>query len=93
MLLLVIAQRTVFWWPIHPVGFVICSVTWTDVLWLSVFLAWLIKLVVVRVGGPALYRRARFLFLGMILGQFTVAGAWAVVDTFTGSVGNSIFWI
>ena len=32
-------------------------------------------------------------FLGMILGQFTVAGVWAIVDTITGSVGNSIFWI
>jgi hypothetical protein len=93
MLLLVVAHRTLFWWPLHPVGFVICSVTWTDILWLSIFLAWLIKLVVVRIGGPALYRRARLFFLGMILGQFSVAGLWAVVDTFTGSVGNSIFWI
>ncbi len=93
MLLLVIAQRTIFWWPVHPAGFIICSVGWTDILWVSIFLAWLTKLIVVRVGGPRLYRKARQFFLGMILGQFTVAGVWAVVDTFTGSVGNSIFWI
>lgn len=93
MLLLIVAQRTLFWWPIHPVGFIICSVTWTDILWVSIFLAWLTKLIVVRVGGQRLYRKARQFFLGMILGQFAVAGVWAMVDTFTGSVGNSIFWI
>jgi hypothetical protein len=93
MLLLVIAQRTLFWWPIHPVGFIICSVGWTDILWLSIFLAWLAKLIVVKFGGPTTYRNARLFFLGMVLGQFTVAGVWALVDTFTGSVGNSIFWI
>lgn len=93
MLMLVLAQRALFWWPIHPVGYIICSVGWTDILWVSIFLAWLIKSVVVKLGGQALYRKARLFFLGMILGQFTVAGLWAVVDTFTGSVGNSIFWI
>jgi hypothetical protein len=90
---LVLAQRTLFWWPVHPVGFIICSVTWTDHLVVSIFLAWLAKLLVVKLGGGSLYRRARHFFLGMILGQFSVAGVWALVDTFTGSVGNSIFWI
>jgi hypothetical protein len=93
MLGLVVAQRTLFWWPVHPVGFIICSVTWTDQLVVSIFLAWLAKLLVVKVGGGSLYRRARRFFLGMILGQFTVAGVWAIIDTFTGAVGNSIFWI
>lgn len=93
MLLLVVAQRRLFWWPIHPVGFIICSVYWTDALWLSIFLAWLAKLVVVNFGGPAMYRKARLFFLGMVLGQFTVAGVWALVDTFADSFGNSIFWI
>lgn len=91
--LLVFAHRTLFWWPIHPVGFIICSVGWTDRLWLTIFLAWLAKLLLVKFGGGRAYRRARLFFLGMILGQFTVAGVWATVDTFTGAVGNSIFWI
>jgi len=93
MLLLVIAQRLFFWWPIHPVGFIICSVGWTDILWVSIFLAWLAKWVVVKIGGQAMYRKARLFFLGMVLGQFTVAGVWAVVDTLANSFDNSIFWI
>ena len=90
---LVVAQRSLFWWPVHPVGFIICSVGWTDTLWASILLAWAIKVVVVKVGGQALFRKARRFFLGMILGQFTVAGVWAIIDTFTGKIGNSIFWI
>jgi hypothetical protein len=93
MLLLVIAQRTLVWWPIHPVGFIICSVYWTDALWLSIFLAWLAKLAVVNIGGAAMYRKARLFFLGMVLGQFSVASVWALVDTATNSFGNRIFWI
>lgn len=93
MLGLVVVQRTLFWWPIHPVGFIICSVVWTDVLWFSIFLAWIAKLVVVKIGGPTTYRKARLFFLGMVLGQFAVAGVWALVDTFTNSFGNAIFWI
>lgn len=93
MLLLITAQRVLFWWPVHPVGFIICSVYWTDALWFSIFLAWVTKLILVKVGGQGLYRKARRFFLGMILGQFTVAGVWAVIDTLTGSTDNWIFWI
>jgi hypothetical protein len=93
MLLLVLAQRTLFWWPIHPVGFIICSVFWTDVLWFTILLAWLLKLLVMKLGGSGLYGRARAFCLGMIMGQFAVAGLWAIVDTLTGSTNNSIFWI
>jgi len=89
---LVLAQRTLFWWPIHPVGFIICSVIWTDWLWFTIMLAWLIKIVVVRLGGNRMYRAARRVFLGMILGQITVAGVFAVVDTCAQKFGNLIFW-
>jgi len=91
--LLILAQRSLFWWPIHPVGFLMCSVFWTDVLWLSIFLAWLIKLIIVQFGGVRGYRGARRFFLGMILGQFSVAGFWCIIDTVTQKVGNSVFWI
>jgi len=90
MSVLMVAQRTLFWWPIHPVGFIICSVIWTDWLWFSIFLAWLIKGVLVRLGGNRMFRMGRRFFLGMILGQFTAAGVWAVIDTVTGKMGN---WI
>jgi hypothetical protein len=48
---------------------------------------------VLKLGGSGLYARARVFFLGMIMGQFAVAGIWAIVDTLTGSTNNSIFWV
>ena len=99
MILLTLAHRTLFWWPIHPVGFIICSVYWTDLLWATIFLAWAIKLLVTRFGGNRPLRTARLFFLGMILGQFSVAGFWALYDTWHDQFGpggaavGSIFWI
>ena len=88
---LVVAHRALYWWPIHPVGFLICSVWWSDSLWLTVFLAWLTKLTVVKTGGNRLLRKARRFFMGMILGQFSVAGVWAIFDALTGTTGHEIF--
>ena len=90
MVVLIVAQRACFWWPLHPVGFIICSVIDIDWLMLNIFVAWFIKLVVVRVGGNRVYRMARRFFLGVILGQCSAYGVWAVVDTVFGKVGNAI---
>ncbi|NQT53239.1 hypothetical protein HQ576_14360 [bacterium] len=81
------------WWPLHPLGFPIASVWLTGHLWFSIFLAWAVKVMVLRYGGAELYRRTRFFFLGLILGQYTVCGVWIVIDLFTGKVGNTLFWI
>lgn len=90
MALLMIAQHRFLWWPLHPLGFVV-GAGWTmNNIWLSVFLAWLIKVIVLKYGGPKLYRSTRPFFLGVILGQFVVAGFWLIVDAFTGMVGNTI---
>jgi len=81
MALLIVAQRILFWWPIHPVAFIICSVIWTDVYWFSIFLAWLIKLAIVRVGGNKMFRLVRRFFLGMVVGSFTGPAVGAIVAT------------
>lgn len=90
---LVVAQRLVYWWPLHPVGWVLCSVDWTDMLWFSIFLSWLVKLLVLRLGGPRHFHRFRRFFLGMLLGHFIAAGTWACIDSVMGKMGNSVFWI
>ena len=84
------------WWPFHPLGFAICTVSFiVGRLWFSVFLAWLFKVVVLKYGGPRLHRMVRPFFMGLILGQFSNAGFWLIVDGFTGTTGNGIgvlFW-
>lgn len=93
MALLMIARQRLLWWPLHPLGFPIGAVWIMDQVWFSIFLAWLIKAVVLKYGGPKLYRATRPFFLGMILGQFVCAGAWNLIDLFTGMTDNGIFWI
>ena len=94
MALLMIARHHLFWWPLHPLGYVVSASTYlTNYISFSVFLAWLIKAIILKYGGPTYFRLACPFFLGLILGQFSVAGMWLVIDYFTGMTGNSIYWV
>jgi hypothetical protein len=93
MAVLVVAQRTYFWWPLHPVGMLICSSHMVYYFSFSVFLAWLFKVLLITFGGPATFRPARRFAIGMVLGYFLAGGSWAIVDTITGSTGDAVFYI
>lgn len=93
MALLMLARHRFLWWPLHPLGFPISAIGMTNYIAFSVFLAWLIKTVVLKYGGPKLYRATRPFFLGLILGQFVVAGMWLIIDYFTGMTDNNIYWV
>ncbi|MEW6755709.1 MAG: DUF6785 family protein [Candidatus Latescibacterota bacterium] len=90
--LLMLASARFVWWPIHPIAFPV-SATWTTHhLMPSIFVAWLVKTVVLRYGGVQAYRGTRPFFLGLILGHYAAGGLWIVVDGFTGMVGNHLFY-
>ena len=80
------------WWPFHPIGYVIGPIWILDHLWFNMFLAWLIKVIVLKYGGVRLYMKTRPFFMGMILGYFTPGGFFLIVDHFTDMTGNVIFW-
>ena len=86
MLGLMFARYRFLWWPFHPLGFPISCVFGS--MWFSVFLAWIVKSVVLKYGGPRLYRSTRPFFVGLILGEFVTAGIWIVIDYFAGMTGN-----
>lgn len=76
------------WWlrsrfpmfPFHPTGYAVASSMWTfGWLWFSVFISWAAKNLILRFGGIRLYHRVMPLFLGLILGEFMVGGAWVIV--------------
>ena len=90
---LMLARHNFLWWPLHPLGFAVSAISLTNYLTLSVFLAWLIKTIILKYGGPGLFHRARPFFLGLILGQFFVAGIWLVIDYLTGMTDNNIYWV
>jgi len=80
-------------WPLHPVGFAVGNVWIMNHLILTLFLAWLIKLLIVRYGGLRGYRTFMPFFMGLIVGQYTCNILWFVIDLLTGQKGNLIFWI
>jgi hypothetical protein len=84
MLLLMWLRRIFVWWPIHPIGYTMLSGWGTFKLWFSIFLGWLMKYSIVRYGGLRAYRQARPLFLGLVLGEMTCAGIWAIIGVVTG---------
>ena len=91
--LLMFARQRFLWWPVHHLGFPINAVWTTNRIAFSVFLAWLCKALLLKYGGDKLYRRARPFFLGLILGQFSCAGLWLVIDFLTGMTDNQIYFI
>jgi hypothetical protein len=68
------------WWPIHPLGYATGSILPIRIIMFSVFLAWAIKLTVIRLAGVALYRKTLPLFFGLMLGHFLAAGIANFVD-------------
>ena len=92
MFVLLLARQHLLWWPLHPLGFLLATVDMMKWSWFSALVAWVIKAVILKYGGPRLFSRLRPFFLGLILGTFTVSGVWLVVDLFTGMIHNDIFF-
>ncbi len=90
--LLTLASARFVWWPIHPVAFPVSAFWTTHHLMPSIFLAWAIKVVVLRYGGVVLYRKTRPFFLGLILGHYVAGGLWSAIDGFTGMTANHLFY-
>jgi hypothetical protein len=85
------AWRAVPWWPLHPLGYALMGVGPMDYYWFSFFLAWAIKVSVLKYGGAQLYRKTLPLFLGLILGQFFTSGMWNIIDQITGMRSGWLF--
>ena len=76
--------------PIHPIGLAIGLPHPVQLIWPSVFFAWLLKALILKYGGPRLYTRLRPFFLGLVLGAFGSAGLWLLIDLCTGMTGNRL---
>ncbi len=81
---LLIMQRQFMWWQIHPIGYVMGAVYSSYFLWSCMFVGWLLKYLILKTGGIGYYRRLRPVFMGLIIGEFGIIGAWMVLGIFTG---------
>jgi len=65
------------WWPFSPLAFALSGSWSMIVFWFPIFIAWVIKSLVLRYGGMKTYGNLRPFFLGLILGEFSQAVLWA----------------
>lgn len=93
MFVLMLLHNRFIWWPLHPLGFTVGMVWLVDNLWFSFFLAWFIKTILLRYGGPKTYENSKPFFFGLILGKYSAAVIWFIIDFFTHMTENSVFWI
>ena len=56
MLLLTFMRNRLLWWPIHPMGFAVGSTYPMQKVWFSIFIAWVIKAVILKYGGNGIFR-------------------------------------
>ena len=88
MLLLTYLHRTIFWWPFHPLGFVAQAGWIMNRLWFSLFVAWVVKVLILKYGGGRAYKRSKDLFAGIVVGLLVTGGFWLVVNSITGKPGG-----
>ena len=64
------------WWPLHPIGYLMLYTYPGTHLWLSIFIGWLAKNLILRFGGTRMYTNAKPFFIGLIVGESAAAGFW-----------------
>ena len=84
-------RMRLMWFPFHPVGYAVSSSWSMHRLWIGMFIAWMIKGVLLRYGGLRLYRQALPFFLGLILGECVVGSLWTIFGI-TFGVPTYAFW-
>lgn len=80
MLGLLIMHHRFIWWPLHPIGFGVVATHSVNMAVFSFFFVWLVKTVIFRIGGVALYRTVQPLVIGMIVAYAIGVFASFVVD-------------
>ena len=68
------------WWPLHPIGFTVSSTYFTEKTFVAIFIAYVCKFIILRIGGIALYRQSQPFFLGLIVGYALSVALSALVD-------------
>ncbi len=68
------------WWRLHPVGFALSGTIFTRLESMTLLVAWLIKFLMIKIGGVAFYRRSMPFFIGILTGYIVAVIAGTVVD-------------
>ncbi|MCC5843163.1 MAG: hypothetical protein JJU05_02810 [Verrucomicrobia bacterium] len=69
-------------WPLHPVGLLMVGTFYGNTGWTSIFIGWVLKMIILRYGGAGTYKKLRNLFIGLILGELLSALIWIIIPVF-----------
>ncbi len=83
MLVLVTCYHRLYWWPIHPLGYLTAYSSAMRILWVSFFIGWACNALCMRYGGIVLFKKLQYFFIGLIIGDFLMGGGWALIGLFT----------
>lgn len=83
-LLVALMYQRFLWWPLHPIGCTTGSSWGVQMFLFSIFLGWFFKYVILKYGGARASSKARSLFLGLILGEYSLGAMWIIVGLFCG---------
>jgi len=75
---LAIMSRRFIWWPFHPLGYIVGGEWILRHLWFSIFIAWLIKWLVLKFGGLDTHRKAIPFFIGVTVGDAVMIALWGI---------------
>jgi hypothetical protein len=67
------------WWPFHPLGYAVTSSWEINLVWMPLFIAWAVKLIMLRYTGLQGFLRSLPFFFGLILGQFVIGSIWNII--------------
>lgn len=77
---LVFMRYRFVWWPLHPIGLALSGTMLGRLTSFTMFVAWLLKFLLIRFGGAAFYRRSRPFFIGMLVAYVLAVALGLVVD-------------
>jgi hypothetical protein len=83
MLILVICYHRISWWPLHPIGYLTAYSSAMRILWFSFFMGWLCNALCMRYGGVVMFKKIRYFFVGLVIGDFLMGGGWALIGLFS----------
>lgn len=67
------------WWPFHPLGFAVTASWEINLVWMPLFIAWMLKSLILRYMGLKGFRDSLPFFFGLILGQFVVGSILNII--------------
>ncbi len=83
-------------WPLHPLFFIVLGTSVGIRAWTSFMLGWVIKTLIVKIGGGRAYQGAKPLFVGFIIGEFMIIAVTLIVGLIYNAVTGgepASFWM